>query len=116
MPLACALLGGFAISARVGCYGNITRTRNVSEYMLVLALCLVSLRGGNRRSSGAGCAVRWVVSGWRRIRRVCYGADPISSAVVDVLWPNGWTDQDETWHAGRPRPWPHCIRWGASPL
>jgi len=24
------------------CYGNITRTRNVSEYMLVLALCLVS--------------------------------------------------------------------------
>jgi len=23
------------------CYGNITRTRNVSEYMLVLALCLV---------------------------------------------------------------------------
>ena len=25
------------------CYGNITRTRNVSEYMLVLALCLVCL-------------------------------------------------------------------------
>ena len=23
------------------CYGNITRTRNVSEYMLVLAVCLV---------------------------------------------------------------------------
>ena len=23
------------------CYGNITRTRNVSEYMLVLAICLV---------------------------------------------------------------------------
>ena len=22
------------------CYGNITRTRNVSEYMLVLAVCL----------------------------------------------------------------------------
>jgi len=20
-------------------------------------------------------------------------------------------DQDETWHAGRPRPWPHCVRW-----
>ena len=31
---------------------------------------------------------------------------------VGVLWPNGWTDQDETWHAGRPRPWPHCVRWG----
>jgi len=23
------------------CYGNITRTRNVSEYVLVFALCLV---------------------------------------------------------------------------
>jgi len=33
---------------------------------------------------------------------------------VGMLWPNGWTDQDETWHAGRPRPWPHCIRWGPS--
>jgi len=33
---------------------------------------------------------------------------------VGVLWPNGWMDQDETWHAGRPRPWPHCVRWGPS--
>ena len=33
---------------------------------------------------------------------------------VSVLWPNGWMDQDETWHAGRPRPWPHCVRWGPS--
>ena len=31
-----------------------------------------------------------------------------------MLWPNGWTDQDETWHAGRPRHWPHCVRWGPS--
>jgi len=23
-------------------------------------------------------------------------------------------DQPETWHAGRPRPWPHCVRWGPS--
>jgi len=33
---------------------------------------------------------------------------------VGVLWPNGLTDQDESWHAGRPRPWPHCVRWGSS--
>jgi len=33
---------------------------------------------------------------------------------VGVLWLNGLTDQDETWHAGRPRPWPHCVRWGPS--
>ena len=31
------------------CYGNITRTRNVSEYMLVLALCLVTFRLSRRR-------------------------------------------------------------------
>jgi len=30
------------------------------------------------------------------------------------LWPNGWTDQDETWHVGRPRPWLHCVRSGPS--
>jgi len=23
---------------------------------------------------------------------------------VGVLWPNGWMDQDETWHTSRPRP------------
>jgi len=33
---------------------------------------------------------------------------------VRALWPIGWTDQDETWHAGRPRPWPHCVRSGPS--
>ena len=33
---------------------------------------------------------------------------------VGVLWPNGWIDQDETWHAGRPRPRPHCAKWGPS--
>jgi len=31
------------------CYGNITRTRNVSEYMLVLSLCLVIHQNSNLR-------------------------------------------------------------------
>ena len=31
---------------------------------------------------------------------------------VGVLCPNGWMDEDKTWLAGRPRPWPHCVRWG----
>jgi len=35
---------------------------------------------------------------------------------VGVLWPNGWIDQYEPWHADRPRPWPHCVRWGPSYL
>jgi len=38
----------------------------------------------------------------------------LSDCNVRALWPNGWTDQDETWHAGRPWPWPHCVRWGPS--
>ena len=41
----------------------------------------------------------------------------LSVCDVAVLWPNGWTDQDETWHAGnlgKPRRWPHCVRWGPS--
>ena len=40
----------------------------------------------------------------------------LSCSVCDigVLWPNGWMDQYETWHAGRPRPWPHSVRWGPS--
>ena len=38
----------------------------------------------------------------------------LSACDVGVLWPNGLTDQDETWHAGRPRPWPHCVRWKPS--
>ena len=38
----------------------------------------------------------------------------LSACNVRALWTNGWTDQDKTWHAGRPRPWPHCVRWGPS--
>jgi len=37
----------------------------------------------------------------------------LSVCNVGVLCPNGWTDQDETWHADRPQP--HCVRWGPSP-
>ena len=40
----------------------------------------------------------------------------LSCPVCDIgaLWPNGWTDQDEAWRAGRSWPWPHCVRWGPS--
>jgi len=33
---------------------------------------------------------------------------------IGALWPNGLMDQDETWHAGRPQPRPHCVRWEPS--
>jgi len=38
----------------------------------------------------------------------------LSVCNVGVLLPNGWTNQDETWHGGRPRPGPHCVRWVAA--
>jgi len=38
----------------------------------------------------------------------------LSICDVGLLWLNGWMDQDETWRTGRPRPWPHCVRWGPS--
>jgi len=31
-----------------------------------------------------------------------------------LLWPNGWMDQDGTWHGGRRWSSPHCARWGHS--
>jgi len=31
-----------------------------------------------------------------------------------LLWPNGWMDQDTTWHGGCPRPRRQCVRWGPS--
>jgi len=45
---------------------------------------------------------------------VCPVLSLLSLCDVGVLWPNGWMDQDETRHAGRPRPWPQCVRWGPS--
>ena len=36
---------------------------------------------------------------------------------IGVLWPNGWTDHDETWHAGRPSNLAtYSVRWGPSSL
>jgi len=51
---------------------------------------------------------------------VCKTARPMLSdrclyaCNVGVLWPNGWMDQDEISHGGRPQPWPHCVRWKPS--
>jgi len=38
----------------------------------------------------------------------------LSVCDVGALRPNGLTDQDETWHTGKPRSLPHCVRWGPS--
>ena len=43
---------------------------------------------------------------------VCLSVSPVCN--VGALWPNGWIYHDETWRAGRPRPWTHCVRRGPS--
>jgi len=46
---------------------------------------------------------------------VCPVLSVLSCLKLSVMsWPNGWMDQDATWHRGRPRPWPYCFRWEPS--
>ena len=70
-------------------------------------------------------AIRLIMFGQPFVKRfaLCYRTVVLSCPVcpvclsvckVDVLWPNGWTDQDDTRRARRPGPWPHCVRWGPS--
>jgi len=35
----------------------------------------------------------------------------LSVCDVGLLWPNVWMYQDDTWHGGRPQPWPHYVRY-----
>ena len=42
MPLVVHYWADLQSVHELRCYGNITQTQNVSEYMLVLALCLVA--------------------------------------------------------------------------
>ena len=62
-----------------------------------------------RRGTGSPSSTMW--PGPLSVCPVCLSC-PVSD--VSVLWLNGLTDQDETWQAGRPRPWPHCVRWRPS--
>jgi len=39
------------------------------------------------------------------------GTAPPPPIFRPMLWLNGWTDQNATWHGGRPQQRP-CIRWG----
>jgi len=57
---------------------------------------------------GPGDCVRWGPSSSPKGG----GAPPIFGPCL--LWPNGWIDQDATWHGGGPRSRPHCARWRPS--
>ena len=54
----------------------------------------------------------------KKVRPIISDRCPVLSCLsvcdLGVLWPNGWMDQDATWYGGRPRPRPHCVRWGPS--
>jgi len=64
---------------------------------------------------------------WRpRTRRLCVRWGPRSRLPKNgrspqifgpcLLWPNGWINEDGTWHGDRPQPRRLCIRWVPSPL
>jgi len=91
--------------------------------LVILVFCLTLHILGNSSGSilnWALCALNWeefAVFGRPFVKRfaLCYRtAVCLSVCDVGVLWPNGWMDQDETWHGGRPRPWPRCVRSGPS--
>ena len=45
------------------------------------------------------------------------GALPPPQFSASLLWPNGWMDQDRTWHGGASQPRRPCgVRWGSRPL
>jgi len=87
MPPSCTLLGGFASVHGLRCYGNITRTRNVSQYVLVLApylfiiiiprtiavnlCCVVSRLSGGLSTTWASRARAWY-DGLRAALRVLW--------------------------------------------
>ena len=43
---------------------------------------------------------------------LCYRTVVCLSCLSVTLVYCGRADQGETWHGGRPRLWPHCVRWG----
>jgi len=47
-----------------------------------------------------------------KIKYITICVEKVASPITALQ--NGWMDQGETRHEGRPRPWPHCVRWRPS--
>jgi len=100
---------------------------SVPRPTLLLTLCGLTSQKTNQGGLGLSgtvheeaypCFPNFVERPFVKRFALCYRSVgcPVCLSVCNVcaLWPNVWTDQDETWHAGTPRHWPHCVRWGPS--
>jgi len=59
--------------------------------------------------------MRLLLVGYGRSLSVCLcPICPVCLSLTLVYCGQTVMDQDETWRAGRPRPWPHCVGWGLS--
>ena len=67
----------------------------------------------NVTHSAATAETCWATAFVKRFA-LCYRTVVCPVSDVDVLWPNGWMEQDAAWYGDRSWPRPHCIRWGPS--
>jgi len=122
VPSSCALLGRFAIGARVPWLQHNPNAK--CQQVLVLALRLVNssncFMARRCYSFPQPCSLHhfffWGVTVCKMFRPTlsdhCLSCLPVCD--VGALWPNGRMDQHETWCGGMPRPRPDCVRWGPS--
>ena len=106
--------GNFTIRSKSTCCTCITKGTNKASVLMHVCkkyVRLYSTAAGVLLVFGRPFVKRCALC-YRIVLSVCLSVCPVCD--VRALWPNGWTDQDETWHACRPRPWPHCVRWGPS--
>jgi len=77
----------------------------MSRFTFLLLLFITAVKGGHAENFARPFVKGFAYMLSDRCLSVLYVCD------VGVLWPKGWVDQDETWHAGKPRPWPDCVTW-----
>jgi len=82
------------------------------KWRLHPSTCLATIDMGQKLGGGCGLFGRPFVKRFALCYRSVVVSVCLSVCDVGILWPNGWKDQDETWRADRPWPWPHCVRWG----
>jgi len=111
------------------------RSRNVAHFLLTLTWkisgdgkcphgicvsCHVRTMDSKEVKTGEACSLWATVCSPYAIGplsvclSVCLSCCPV--CIVGALWPNGWMDQGETWHAGRPRPGHTVLDGDPAPL